>query len=105
MVRFHLPFATVFETTYRAVSMYLTAQFMRQKKGSAACWDISKLTDIYQDISKVNMTFANRLRNLEMKDASLTAITNLDCFSFNIQFSDEAEIFNSLEPLFKPYFD
>ena len=33
MVRFHLPFANIEETIYRAVSMYLVKQFFSKRKG------------------------------------------------------------------------
>lgn len=41
MVYFHLPFATLEETEYRTFSMFLFAQFLRQKNGLSADWQMS----------------------------------------------------------------
>jgi len=48
MVKFHLPFGSLEETVYRAVSMYLTAQYLLMRKGKTPDWDLKKLTEIYK---------------------------------------------------------
>jgi len=40
MVRFHLPFASIEETKYRAISMYLLAQYFLYQQGSQPDWDL-----------------------------------------------------------------
>jgi uncharacterized protein DUF6901 len=81
MVRFHLPFAVMEETTYRMLSMYLIAQLYHQRKGEHADWDLHGLQAVYQDVSAVNMSFAKRLRAAASKDANVNAMVNLDCFA------------------------
>jgi hypothetical protein len=81
MVRFHLPFAVMEETTYRMLSMYLIAQLYHQRKGEHADWDLHGLHAVYQDVSAVNMSFAKRLRAAASKDANVNAMVNLDCFA------------------------
>src|SRR6266705_4594109 len=54
MVRFHLPFATMDETMYRAVSMYLTAQFLLMRRGEKPDWELKNLIGIYDAVAHVN---------------------------------------------------
>jgi len=110
MVRFHLPFASIEETTYRSISMYLCAQYFLNKHGKTPDWDLKNLTQLYESISKVNAGFCHRLRKTGIEDAALNAITKLDCFALNITFSlsDLSEELQnepgSLFNLFQPYY-
>jgi hypothetical protein len=81
MVRFHLPFASVEETEFRMISMYLVAQFLRLNKGEEADWSLEGLQLIYDRIRKVNKTFAKRIREVYVNDAGANAISILDCFA------------------------
>jgi hypothetical protein len=77
MVGTHLPFATVDETVYRMISMYLLAQLFRHRKGLAPDWELKNLIKLLQEILSVDIDFAARLRSIPMKDASLNALTIL----------------------------
>ena len=77
MVRFHLPFASVEETIYRAVAMYLVAQYLRMRKGEKPDWQLTRLADIYAEIAKVNEGMTARLRHASTEDASVNALTIL----------------------------
>jgi hypothetical protein len=76
----HLPLADLGETRYRAISMYLTAQYLRARKGLSADWEMKGLGRIYDDIGLVNRDFINRLRSIDMQDANFNAVVSLDCF-------------------------
>ena len=102
MVRYHLPFATVGETIYRAMTMYLAAQYFRMKKGLPANWDLDGLTQTYEDVNVVNAGFADRIRNAFQHDANLNALINLDIFAAYIKAPDKDKL-HSLEHLFEPY--
>ncbi len=80
MARFHLPFATTVETFYRAVSMYLTAQFFVMQKGKKPDWELKNLLEIYKAISKVNRGISQRLSNASSKDANVNAVVILHAF-------------------------
>ena len=54
MVRFHLPFASLDETIYRAVAMYLVGQYFRMRNGRTPDWDLKHLSEIYAEVAKVN---------------------------------------------------
>ena len=77
MVRFHLPFASVDETIYRAVAMYLVAQYFRMRRGKTPDWELQHLTDIYQEVAKVNEGMTERLRHASTEDANVNAVTIL----------------------------
>lgn len=77
MVRFHLPFASLDETIYRAVAMYLVGQYFRMRKGRTPDWDLKHLSEIYAEVAKVNTGMLERLRHASTEDASVNAIAIL----------------------------
>lgn len=101
MARYHLPFADEDETSYRAISMYLVAQFLRGKAGQEPDWELKGLASIYDDITKVNKGFVERLRSMPIKDASLNAIIGLDCFAMNINFAITQDMLDDLRATFR----
>jgi hypothetical protein len=84
MVRFHLPFATDQETTFRAVSSYLLAQYFLHREGKAADIELDNLRKIYREIQLINSSIAGRLRGADTKDAAVNAVILLDLFAKSI---------------------
>jgi hypothetical protein len=105
MVHVHLPFATIEETMYRAVSMYLLGQFFRQQHQLATDWNMEHLVKIFEDVAEVNQAFSRRLVSINPKDASLNALANLDCFAMVTSFSITKDKLKELEPLFHAYLE
>jgi hypothetical protein len=103
MVKNHLPFASLEETKYRAISMYLVSQYLLRKQGKTADWDLKGLVQIYDDIRIVNFNFVDRLRALKLKDASLNAISILDSFADFTSSSIDYEMQDELQELFSAY--
>jgi hypothetical protein len=101
----HLPFATVEETTYRAVSMYLLAQYFRNRHGKKADWSLEELLKIYEEVRAVNHSFVRRLLSINPLDASINALVSLDCFGTVAAFSIVQDSLKALEPLFQSYLD
>ncbi len=99
MVRFHLPFASLDETIFRGVTMFLTAQYFRHQDGKTAAWSIDGLGTIYSEVGQVNRDFANRMRAAAKKDANVNALVNLDVFASMMTLAAE----DTLKRL-KPYF-
>lgn len=99
MVRFHLPFASLDETIFRMVSMYLVAQYLRRQDGADASWDLAGLAAVYQDVGAVNRDFANRMRVAAKNDANVNALVNLDCFAQMIPLAAD-ETLRQLKPYF-----
>jgi len=103
MVFTHLPFATPEQTTYRAVSMYLLAQFFRQQHGQTPDWELKDLSRSYDDIHRVNRAFAKRLASIQEKDANRNAIVKLDNFARITAFSIAEQWWEDIESIFRPY--
>jgi hypothetical protein len=102
MVRFHLPFATLEETIFRMVSMYLVAQYFQKENGRPAEWSLDGLTKVYAEVGVVNRDFAQRLRDAAKKDANVNALVNLDCFATMVPLAAE-ETLSGIKPYFSAY--
>ncbi len=87
MVRHHLPFATLEETEFRMISMYLFAQYLRQKDGKQPDWSLDGLEAIYDRVRGVNQYFAKRIRSASRNDVGVNVIIILDCFANAIPFA------------------
>ena len=81
MVRYHLPFASLDETVFRMVSMYLMSQFIRSKAGKKPDWNIEKLMKIYEQVKKLNKDFGQRMRAAAKSDVNIHALVKLNVFA------------------------
>ena len=104
MVRFHLPFATTDETVFRAVSMFLVAQYFRTRKGLEPNWNLEGLVNIYKEIGIVNKGMWNRLSNASSFDANVNALIVLSTFGDALRFSLKKDLEN-ISPLFAKYLE
>ncbi|HKS36128.1 MAG TPA: hypothetical protein VJW76_02990 [Verrucomicrobiae bacterium] len=103
MAHTHLPFATIAETMFRAVSMYLLAQYFRQQHARTPDWRLEKLVEIYEQVGKVNRAFSKRLLSINPQDASLNALVGLDCFATITAYSIVDDSLEVMESLFQAY--
>ncbi len=101
MIRFHLPFASIQETMYRAMSMYLVKQYLRKKKGLEPDWNMQGLIDLYEEIHEVNSAFHKRLSCLDGEDANVNALVILDVFADYINFSLDEDNLSKIDNLFE----
>jgi hypothetical protein len=92
------------ETTYRAASMYLLAQYFLFKETGKADLSMQGLEDFYRSIEVLNMHMANRVRAAVAQDAAINAIVELDFFAKNFTFGLEDRL-KELRHLFEPYMD
>ena len=104
MVRYHLPFATLEETNYRVISTYLVAQYFLHKRGKETDWEFNNLIKMYESIKIVNENFCKRLLNMNIEDASLNAVVNLDAFADFVPFSITGDMMEKMERDFTSYF-
>ncbi|MBI2500498.1 MAG: hypothetical protein HYW02_03320 [Deltaproteobacteria bacterium] len=102
---FHLPFATLEETQYRILSMYLLAQYFLKKGGKKPDWGFKKLGQIYREIKIVNKAFSQRLRTLEGEDALPNAVVILNAMADTISRAVDLKLLQRMERLFKAYWE
>lgn len=100
----HLPFATGQETVYRVLSMFALAQLFIYNRGGKPDLEFKSLEKIYQDVEIVNRTFHHRLVNMELSDASLNAISNLNCYAQFTRMALKPDNLSKIENLFSAYF-
>jgi len=101
-VRFHLPFASGEETIYRAVSMYLTAQYFRMRRGETPDWTLEHLAEVYKGVWLVNKGITQRLAHASSKDANVNAVIVLSMFGSNLDDYLEDSL-KEIEPLFSDH--
>lgn len=102
MARFHLPLATVQETMFRAVSIYLIAQYFLKQEGQPTDFELLGLKKIYENIHLVNRTTAERLRAISHSDLPANAVILLDLYTKAFPFTIE-KVLKNLRCLFTPY--
>ena len=103
MVRFHLPFATLEETMYRAISMFLVSQYFIYRHGGYAELNLEKLHKVYDNVKTVNEYFLKRLHTIDTKDSNLKAVVVLDHFANGVNFSIDSKMVDDLSYLFEGY--
>ncbi|MFC2061759.1 DUF6901 family protein [Elusimicrobiota bacterium] len=103
MVRFHLPFSTVDETSFRIISMYLFAQYFIYKNGGKPDWDLKELINVYNDVRVVNKNFCDKLSKVKVQDATINAFVTLDCFAFSISYFIDEDKLDKIKLLFEAY--
>ena len=103
MVRFHLPLATQEETTFRAMAMYLVAQYFLHRRGGKPDWNLENLPAIYREIQTVNGAFTKRLHQTATNDANTNALVRLDAFASIIVMSFDFDQLDGIEALFNAY--
>ena len=106
MVRFHLPFASIEETEYRVLSMYMLAQYFVHKNNKTPDLEFKGLIEIYNNIRKVNKNFVKRLKVIVEKDSNLNALITLDCFAQSFDSpvdSIDSSVISDFKNIFEPY--
>jgi hypothetical protein len=104
MAIFHLPFSTSEETAFRAMSMYLLAQYFLSFHNKRPDWNLKNLSKIYEDIQVVNKSFSKRLCNIKISDAGINALIILDCFAKFVSFEINDNILGKIGKLYEAYF-
>lgn len=102
MARFHLPFASEAETVYRAVSMYLLAQYFLTKEGKKGDTELKGLKKIYDNMQVVNGSIAERLRAGSKTDTSVNSIVLLNLYAMAMPYVIQDSL-EELRYLFAPY--
>ncbi len=99
MARFHVPFATMAETIFRATSSFLLGRYFQKKATGEENFSLSGLESAYGRLHEVNVGMARRLRRVSEGDANLNAIVKLDMFAQNLPYAIRDEL-ESLAPYY-----
>lgn len=99
MARFHLPFATVDESMFRIVSIYLLRQYFIEKEGGTADFRLHRIKQHWEHIERVNEGMLNRIRYAAELDADKNAIVILNCLAQILPMEIDENL-QSLYPLF-----
>lgn len=105
MAFMHLPFSNKVETIFRAVSTYLTAQYVRKINKLEPDWELTNFKEMYVKIKQLNSDFAKRLREIKGKDANINALVRLDMFAQIGAFSFSKDWIKRVESIFSAYLD
>lgn len=101
MARFHLPFATVDESMFRSVSIYLLRQFFIDKDGDPGDFQLKRIKQYWEQIEKVNEGVLNRIKFATELDADRNAIVILNCLAQILTMEIDEDL-SSLRPMFFP---
>lgn len=98
LARFHLPFADMDETLFRALSVQLVDDYMHGRQDMQA--SAERLRNRYLNVEKVNHAFVNRIRSYCNADADKNAMAALDVFvqMFPYQLQSNFESIRKLFP-------
>jgi hypothetical protein len=102
MVRYHLPFASLDETVFRMISMFLVAQFLRKQSGKKTDWTLDGLSRIYAEVKNLNKDFGQRMRAAAKSDANVHAVVKLNVFAIMVPIEAEKTL-KEIMPLFSSY--
>jgi len=99
LARYHLPFSSAQETTFRILSSWALWQVLEARKSRPADFAMSSLLEKLQALQTVNRHVTNRLRTGVEKDAALNAVVLLDALARSLPWEVEDD-FVELEKLF-----
>ena len=102
MARYHLPFASLDETAYRTVAMFLVAQLIREQAGKNPKWGIEGLAKIYGEVKILNKDFSQRMIEAARSDANVHALVNLNVFAIMVPMAAE-KMLKEMAPYFSSY--
>ena len=102
MARYHLPFASLDETAYRTLAMFLVAQLIREQAGKKPEWGVEGLAKIYGEIKTLNKDFGQRMIEAARSDANVHALVNLNVFALMVPMAAE-KMLKEMAPYFSSY--
>ncbi len=99
MARFHLPFATVEESMFRSVSVYLLRQYFIFLEKGKSDFHLENVKSYYNKIELVNDGILQRIKHATKMDADRNAIVILNCLAqiLHLELDDNL---NSLRHIF-----
>ncbi len=98
MARFHLPFATVDESMFRAISIYLMRQYFANRNGQHADFFLHNIKEHYNHIQEVNDSMLKRIQETSEMDADKNALIILNSLAqiLVMEIEDSVDSFKKL---------
>ena len=87
LARFHLPFATMEETIFRATGAYLIQQYFVMKDGGTPDLELKGMKDFYDELQIVNRCFKARIDAASELDANMNAVASLVYLAMGVSYS------------------
>ncbi|MBX3009517.1 MAG: hypothetical protein KF816_15960 [Melioribacteraceae bacterium] len=103
LVRFHLPFSTLEETEFRVFSMFLLAQYFKERNGLTVSENFDELKELYAEIQVINRLSAQKIQEIERSDATINGLVILDTFALSVTFNLDDDDFTQMESLFSEW--
>lgn len=103
MARFHLPLSSPDETLFRTFGTYLLGQYLRQRQGLEADWQMTSLSQVYSDLRRLNHGMSSRVRASQDEDAGVNSFVLLDLLAAEVSYALE-EYEGELDESFREFF-
>lgn len=103
MVRFHLPFASLEETEYRAFTLYALAQLLRGRRHLVRDDGLDGLRRFYDEVQAINRLAACKISALQKMDATINGLIILDTFASSVTFSLDEDNLDHMETIFSDW--
>lgn len=92
LARFHLPFASVEEAIFRAVSVYMLRLYYRQDRQQGDAFRLDDIKEHYGLVKQVNKGLLQRIRSITDRDADNNAIITLTSLSQILEMEIDANL-------------
>ncbi len=99
MAYYHLPFASLEETVFRATSSYLLHQYYIHQKGGKMDLNFEGFKEHFKEMQTLNYHFLDRARAASEADANLNVLATLFTISSMLSLSLEKQL-KGIEHLF-----
>lgn len=101
LARFHLPFATVDESIFRIVAMYMLRKYYQNEGTTKDHFSLRDIKDHYALVQQVNKGIFDRIHSVTQFDADKNAIITLNSLGQILEMEIDSNL-ESLAHLFKP---
>lgn len=106
MAYMHQPFSGSDETLFRAATVFLMAQYIKQKNGQKPTYDLKELTLLFNKINNLNEAFSARLDDhFQHDNINSNALTLLGMFTVSEPFDLEFVWEKQVTPLFSAFLE
>ena len=100
LARFHLPFASVDEATFRIAAVYMLKRFFSEQNGNGKLFSATDIKEHFRRVKQVNSGILRRIRDVSDFDADKNALITLNSLAEILEMEIDTRL-ESLHYLFK----